>query len=307
MSEPVLINDVGLRDGLQNQPQILSVDQRLRLLHALVTTGLRHIEFGAFVAPSAVPAMAGSDLIAQHLIAQQLLRDGVNFSALIPNRKGYDIGKINGVRTLNLAIAASDSMNRKNIRMSTDDAVAIAADILQQARGDGIAIHISIATAWECAYEGAIDPGVVAQMTRHFFALGADAVVLADTIGGAQPRAVRTLLDDLIAEHGTEKLGCHFHDTRALGIANACAALESGIRYFDAAIGGLGGCPFAPGATGNIATEDLAMTLELMGFNTGIDMEKLLAAARLAGELLGAPVGGRSTPWLARNLSRFRK
>ena len=302
MSEPVFINDVGLRDGLQNQPQVLDAEQRLQLLAALVAAGLRHIEFGAFVSPGAVPAMAGSDVI-----ARQLPAGAIAFSALIPNRKGYDIGKMNGVRTLNLVVAASDSMNRRNVRMSTAQAMAVAADILQQARSDDIAIHISIATAWECAYEGAVDPGVVAQMTRQFFDLGAGAVVLADTIGGAQPRAVRALVDELVAEHGADRLWCHFHDTRALGIANACAALEGGIRRFDAAVGGLGGCPFAPGATGNVATEDLAMTLELMGFTTGIDLDKLLAAARLAGELIGAPVGGRATPWLARNLARFRR
>jgi hydroxymethylglutaryl-CoA lyase len=300
MTEKILINDVGPRDGLQNQPKLLNVEQRLSLLHTLVGAGLQYIEFGAFVSPSAVPAMAGSDVL-----ARQLPRGDVHFSALIPNRKGYDIGRANGIAAMNLVIAASNSMNLKNIRMSTARALAFAADILQQARNDGIAINISIATAWECAYEGAVDPGVVAQLTRHFFELGANAVVIADTIGGAQPRAVRALMDRLVAEHGAEKLWCHFHDTRALGSANAYAALESGIRQFDASIGGLGGCPFAPGATGNIATEDLAMMLELMGFDTGIDIEKLLAAARIAGELIGTSVGGRSTPWLARNLARF--
>lgn len=300
MAEKILINDVGPRDGLQNQPKLLSVEQRLSLLHALVDARLQYIEFGAFVSPGAVPAMADSDAL-----ARQLPRGDVHFSALIPNRRGYDIGCTNGIATMNLVIAASNSMNLKNIRMSTERALAVAADILQRARSDGIAINITIATAWECAYEGNVDPGVVAQLTRHFFELGASAVVIADTIGGAQPRAVRSLMDSLVNEHGAEKLRCHFHDTRALGIANAYAALESGIRQFDASIGGLGGCPFAPGATGNIATEDLAMMLELMGFDTGIDMEKLFAATRIAGGLIGAPVGGRSTPWLARNLARF--
>jgi len=297
MPETIVVNEVGPRDGLQNQPKILTIEQRLQLIDALLAAGLHNIEIGAFVSPAAVPAMAGSDDLARRLPQ----RGDVHFSALIPNRKGYDIGRASGVKTMGLVVAATQRMNEKNIRMSTEQAMTVARDVIAQARRDDIAIEVNIATAWECPYEGRVDAGVVIDMTRQLFAFGAHTVIIADTIGGAQPRAVRDLMQVLVDAHGSENLRCHFHDTRALGMANVYAALESGVRAFDAAIGSLGGCPFAPGATGNIATEDLVMLLSMMGYHTGIDMEKLLAAAQLAGALTQVPVGGRATPWLRRN------
>jgi hydroxymethylglutaryl-CoA lyase len=298
-AERIVVNEVGPRDGLQSQPRLLTVDQRLQLIDALVRAGLQHIEFGAFVSPSAVPAMAGTEVLAARLPR------GPTYTALIPNRRGYDRARDAGVRSMALVIAASDTMNEKNIRMRTDAALAVCAEVLAQARVDGIAVQAYVATAWECPFEGATDAGVVAELAARLLAAGAQQIVVADTIGAATPRQARSLMQRLVDEHGSARLACHFHDTRALGLANVYAALEAGIRRFDASVGGLGGCPFAPGASGNVATEDLVMMVSSMGFDTGIDLDRLLAAARLAGELTGSCSGGRSTPWLSRNLARF--
>lgn len=300
MAETVIVNDVGPRDGLQNQPRVLTPAQRLQLIEALVAAKLRHIEFGSFVSPKAVPAMAGTDELAARLPAGD-----VQFTALIPNRKGYERALQAGVRSMVLVVAASDTMNEKNIGMRTDAAMAVCAEVLAQGRADGVSVQACVATAWECPFQGPTDPALVSGLAASLLASGASRIVVADTIGAAHPRQVRSLMQRLVNEAGADQLTCHFHDTRAMGLANAYAALEAGIRSFDASIGGLGGCPFAPGATGNVATEDLVMMLSLMGFDTGIDIEKLLSAARLAGELTGAAAGGKATPWLARNTARF--
>lgn len=299
MREQVVINDVGPRDGLQNQARILTPEQRLQLINALLNAGLQHIEFGSFVSPKAVPAMAGTDLL-----ATQLPQDAAEFTALTLNRKGYDLAQQVGVRSVGVVVAASDTMNQKNVRMDTATALSVAAEIQAQARTDGVKVHACVATAWECPFEGAVDPGKVSALAAQLIDQGATQIVIADTIGAAHPAQVRALMQRLADEFGAPTFTCHFHDTRAMGVANAYAALEAGIRRFDASIGGLGGCPFAPGATGNVATEDLVMMLKLMGFDTGIDMDKLIAAGQLAGELTGTPSGGRAQAWLSRNSAR---
>ncbi len=301
MSEQVIINDVGPRDGLQNQSTILPPAQRLQLIQALVAAGLKHIEFGAFVSPKAVPAMAGAAEMAAALPSA----DAVNYTALIPNRKGYELAQAAGVKSMGLVVAASSTMNEKNIRMSTAQAMQVAAEVAQQAKIDQVELQIYLSTAWHCPFEGAVDAGVVSDLAARMAELEVSLIVVSDTIGAAHPGEVRSLMDRLVAERGADKLSCHFHDTRALGMADAYAALEAGIRRFDASVGGLGGCPFAPGATGNIATEDLAMMLSLMGFETGIDLDKLIQAGQLANQMTSTCSGVRSLPWLSNNLQRF--
>jgi hydroxymethylglutaryl-CoA lyase len=180
----------------------------------------------------------------------------------------------------------------------------VTADILHQARQDGIRVSAAIAVAFECPFDGPTDAAEVERIAGHFLGLGADEIALADTIGAAHPGQVRSLTSKLVSAYGHERLYCHFHDTRALGLANVYAALESGIRKFDASIGGLGGCPFAPGASGNVATEDVVMMLQQMGYDTGIDLRALVAAAELAKRLTGAAPGGRTMPWLQRQLDK---
>ena len=294
MSEQIVITDVGPRDGLQNQPRILTVDERLRLIGAITAAGVASIEVGSFVSPRAVPAMAGTDAV----VAALPTDSPVHYTALIPNMKGYELARAAGARSVTMVLYASDGMARKNVNMSMAEAEAVTADILAIARADGIEVIAAISVAFACPFDGATDPGVVRAAAARFLALGADRVVIADTIGAGNPQQVRSLTADLVREHGAARLGCHFHDTRAMGLANVFAAVESGIRRFDASIAGLGGCPFAPGASGNVATEDVAMMLEQMGFATGIDLDALLRASDLAQALTGTAPGGRAKAWL---------
>ena len=294
MSEAVVITDVGPRDGLQNQPRILTVDQRLRLIRSLADAVVSSIEVGSFVSPRAVPAMAGTD----ELVAALPADDGVHYTALIPNMKGYELARAAGARSVTMVLYASDEMAHKNVNMSMAAAESVTADILSRAREDGIEVIATISVAFACPFAGDTDPAVVISAAGRFLELGADHVVIADTIGAGNPGQVRSMTAELVRDHGPGRLGCHFHDTRAMGLANVYAAVESGIRRFDASIAGLGGCPFAPGASGNVATEDVAMMLEQMGFDTGIDLDALMRASDLAQELTGTAPGGRAKAWL---------
>jgi hydroxymethylglutaryl-CoA lyase len=295
MSDFVAINDVGPRDGLQNQPRVLTPAERLRLIETLVHAGLPAIEVGSFVSPKAVPAMAGTDEVVRGLPPGKTV-----FSVLIPNRKGYDIARQSGVAVVELVVASTQMMNLKNINMGTEQAMAVAEGIIAAARADGVRTLACVATAWECPFEGLVDPEVSLQLAREMFHFGADEVVFADTIGAANPASVDALISAAVSEFGAERLACHFHDTRGMGVANASAAVRHGIRKFDASIGGLGGCPFAPGATGNVATEDLAVMFSQMGLYTGINLGALIASVDLAIALTGNCEGGKSLRWLRR-------
>ncbi len=300
MSETVIINDVGPRDGLQNQSRILTPAQRLELVEALIAAGLKHIEVGSFVSPTAVPAMAGTEQVLAGL--PELA--GACYSVLIPNMKGYELARAAGARSVTMVLYGSEGMARKNANMGKQQAEEVTADILRRARQDGIRVSAAIAVAFECPFDGPTDPVEVERITAEFLQLGADEMAIADTIGAAHPGQVRALTAKLVSSHGAERLSCHFHDTRALGLANVFAALESGIRKFDSSIGGLGGCPFAPGASGNVATEDVVMLLQQMGYATGIELRALVAAAALAKNLTGAAPGGRAMSWLQGRLSK---
>ncbi len=289
----VHINDVGPRDGLQNQATTLSPAQRLELISALVNAGVTAIEAGSFVSEKAVPAMAGT----ADVFAALPDKGKVSYSALTPTLKYYEQAVSAGARTIEVFVCATESMNQKNVRASVIESMQAADTVIKRAKADGIRAIACVAVAWECPFEGRTDASVVKDMVRQYLDMGADSLLIADTIGAANPKGVLDLMSALADEHGTQRLACHFHDTRAMGMANAFAALQAGIRHFDASVGGLGGCPFAPGATGNIATEDLVMMLHQMGYETGIDLEKLMTAGRLAGELTGTETGGRGDRW----------
>ena len=301
MLERVIITDVGPRDGLQNQPKILSIDERLALVQAIAAAGVPQIEVGSFVSPRAVPAMAGTDQVFADLNAGDFSTPTI---ALIPNMKGYELARAAGAKTVTMVLYASDGMAQKNAAMSMAEAELITLNILSLAKQDGIEVIATIAVAFECPFDGPTDPAVVEAIAAKFIAAGADQLVLADTIGAAHPQQVRELTAALVASHGAEQLGCHFHDTRAMGLANVYAALESGIRRFDSSIAGLGGCPFAPGASGNVATDDIAMMVQQMGFDSGIDLTKLMAASNLAQTLTGTAPGGRAKAWLQGYLAK---
>jgi len=301
MTEKVIINDVGPRDGLQNQPKILSVSERLQLIDSLIKANVEHIEVGAFVSPKAVPAMAGTDEVVRKLAG----KNG-EFSALIPNMRGYELAVEAGATSVAMVLYGSDGMAEKNVRMTAAQAEDATEEILKQAQKDKVDVIATISVAFVCPFDGPTNPEVVKTTTGKFLDQGVSQLVIADTIGAANPLEVKNLMVSLVADFGAERMACHFHDTRALGMANVYAALEAGIRRFDASIAGLGGCPFAPGATGNIATEDVVMMLHNMGFETDIDLDKLMEASDLAEELTGSAPGGRSKKWLKPYLEKQR-
>ena len=295
MAEKVIIKEVAARDGLQAQPKHLSVEQRIALLGALAETSVPELEIGSFVSPKAVPQMAGTDEIAANLPPAQLA-----YSALVPNMKGYELAVMAGIRSHAIALAATEEMNQNNIRKSLEDTFVMGEEILDRAAAEGVDIHAYLAVAFECPYEGAVEESLVLEQVDRLMQHQPARLMIADTIGAANPAAVHSMMHKLIDRYGPERLGCHFHDTRAMGLANVYAALEAGVRQFDASAGGLGGCPFAPGAKGNVATEDVVMLCESMGYETGLDMPKLLEAVALLSEMVGAPQGGRAHTWLSK-------
>jgi len=296
MSEKVTITEVGPRDGLQNQSIILAVEDRVALIEAVLAAGVNRVEVGSFVSPRAVPAMADSDRV-----FAGVAKHSGSFSALIPNLKGYQLARDAGVKTVAMVLYASDGMAEKNVSSTRSAVEAATMEIIRQARGDGIKVVATVAVAFDCPFDGPTDPGVVEDIALRFADQGIEQLVLADTNGAANPLMVRHLTTRLVDSVGASLIGCHFHDTRAMGLANLFAALESGVRHFDASIAGLGGCPFAPGASGNVATEDVVMMLEQMGFDTGIDLSRLLESANLARELIPTACGGRARAWQERN------
>ncbi len=295
MAEKVIIKEVAARDGLQAQPKHLTVGQRIALLGALAETGVPELEIGSFVSPKAVPQMAGTDEIAANLPPAQLA-----YSALVPNMKGYELAVMAGIRSHAIALAATEEMNQNNIGKGLDDTFIMGEEILDRAAAEGVDIHAYLAVAFECPYEGAVEESLVLEQADRLMQHQPARLMIADTIGAANPAAVHSMMQKLVDRYGPERLGCHFHDTRAMGLANVYAALQAGVRQFDASAGGLGGCPFAPGAKGNVATEDVAMLCESIGYDTGLDMPKLLEAVALLSEMIGAPQGGRAHTWLSK-------
>ena len=295
MAEKVIIKEVAARDGLQAQPKHLTVEQRIALLGALAETGVPELEIGSFVSPKAVPQMAGTDEIAANLPSAQL-----SYSALVPNMKGYELAVMAGIRSHAIALAATEEMNQNNIRKSLEDTFVMGVEILDRAAVEGVDIHAYLAVAFECPYEGAVEESLVLEQVDRLMQHQPARLMIADTIGAANPAAVHSMMHKLVDRYGPERLGCHFHDTRAMGLANVYAALQAGVRQFDASAGGLGGCPFAPGAKGNVATEDVVMLCESIGYDTGLDMPKLLDAVALLSEMIGAPQGGRAHTWLSK-------
>jgi hydroxymethylglutaryl-CoA lyase len=298
MITDVLINEVGPRDGLQSQGKTLSVDERLVLIDELVAAGLRGIEVGSFVSPKAVPQMAGTD----QLFPRLSRADEVAYSALVPNMKGYELARAAGAKVFNVVLSATEIMNQKNIRMSLEQTTAACAEIMQRCREDGVKGQAYVAVAFNCPFEGPTSPQVVISLSEQMVAAGATKVIIADTIGAANPREVSTLMRALGESLEVNQLSCHFHDTRGMALANVLAALNEGVREFDSSIGGLGGCPFSPGASGNLATEDLALMLESMGLNTGLSARSLVPVVRTAERLTGITLGGHSFRWLARQV-----
>ncbi len=300
MSDFVIVNEVGPRDGLQSQGKTLSVDERLQLIEGLLNSGIRHIEVGSFVSPRAVPQMAGTG----ELFGRLSLRNEATYSALVPNLRGYEFARAAGACSIAVVLSATETMNQRNINMSLEQTTAVCAELMQRAREDGIESRAYVAVAFECPFEGLTSPAVVELLTRRMFDAGAGKVIVADTIGAANPRSVQRVLERLTDLDAASRLSCHFHDTRGMALANVLAALEFDVREFDSSIGGLGGCPFSPGASGNLATEDLVLMLQSMGLYTGIDLDRLVVAVEQAQRLTGSSLGGHSHRWLQRERTK---
>jgi isopropylmalate/homocitrate/citramalate synthase len=292
-----LLREVGPRDGLQNEQQIVPPETRAELVRRLVDAGLKRIEAASFVNPERVPQMAG----AEEVVAGLDRRVGVVYAGLALNERGYDRLRETGLHEVSFALAATESFSQRNAGASVEESIAAAGQIVTRAREDGIRASLTISVAFGCPFEGPVAPDRVVEIAERLAATDADELVLADTIGVATPTQVRTLLER-VAKLG-KPVGGHFHNTRNTGFANAYAALESGVSVLDASVGGLGGCPFAPKATGNVATEDLVYLLEGEGVETGVDLDALIAVSEWLEELLGRQLEGyvyRAGPFTTR-------
>jgi hydroxymethylglutaryl-CoA lyase len=285
----VTVYDVGPRDGLQNVDTALGVDVRVRFVEALAEAGLTAIEVGAFVSPRAIPQMMATDQV----YARLHRRPGVRYPALVPNEKGLDAALAAGVQEIAVFTAASETFNQRNINTSIAGSLERFAPVVRRARAAGLRVRGYVSTCFGCPYEGAVDPHVVHRVTRELFALGVQEVSLGDTIGVGVPTQVEEVAGPLLAEFSAASLALHFHDTRGTALANVLAALRLGLHIFDASAGGLGGCPYAPGAAGNLATEDLVFMLHGMGIETGVDLQKLVDASLVAEAGLGTPLSSR--------------
>ena len=280
--QQVSLREVGPRDGLQNEAPV-PTDAKVRLLDMLAQTGLRRIEAVSFVHPRAIPQMADADEVwgrARHDPA-------VRYSALVPNLRGAQRATAAGFRELEMVVSASDTHNRKNVNRSTDESLEDVAGVVEHVHGAGAVLEVVVATSFGCPYEGEVPVGRVLDVVGRAIASGADRVAFGDTTGVATPSRVARLVDAYLERHAGVPFLLHFHNTRGTALANLLTAMEHGATEFDAAVGGLGGCPYAPGASGNVATEEVVHMLEDMGVATGVDLEVLLEVARYAQEVVG--------------------
>lgn len=286
MAERVTLREVGLRDGIQMAASFLPTERKREWAFRLRDAGLREIELTSFVPAKVVPQFADAAELAR--IVPEL--DGVVASALVPNLKGAENALAAGIRHLNFVLSISEAHSLANVRRTTDEAIAEFHRIValkDSDAGRGMVLGVGLATSFGCTLQGAVDPERVLEVARIVVAGGADELIVADTVGYGNPAQVRDMLPPIIDIAAGRRVICHFHDTRGLGLANVAAALETGVRAFDSSLAGLGGCPFAPGATGNINTEDTAFMLESMGFATGIDIGALLELRRDVESWLG--------------------
>jgi hydroxymethylglutaryl-CoA lyase len=274
----IKIVEVGPRDGLQNEKTILSTDDKFEFIRLLAATGLKDIEVTSFVKASAIPQMG--DAVELYKKIDQSLDKNINFPCLVPNIKGYQTAKSLGVKEVALFSATSDSFTQKNVNATVAETFDRMKEVAEEAIKDNIRVRGYISTAFGCPYEGQMSIEKLVSVTKRFFDLGVYEVSIGDTIGIATPKQVRSFLKALKAEFPVAKLAMHLHDTRGMAIANALVSLEEGITTFDSSAAGLGGCPYAKGATGNVATEDIWYLMHSMGMPTGIDITKLAKASQ---------------------------
>jgi hydroxymethylglutaryl-CoA lyase len=287
--DKLIVQEVAPRDGLQIEPTWVETADKIALIDQLSTAGFTRIEAGSFVSPKAIPALRDGEAV----FTQIQRREGVIFVALVPNVKGAERALNARADELNLVMSASQTHNRANMRMSCEASLDAFGDIVRLAKHFPVSLNATVATAFGCPFEGKIHEDRVVSIVETYREMGINGITLADTTGMANPRQVARLVKRVLQRVPADALTLHFHNTRGLGLANVLAAYEAGARRFDAALGGLGGCPFAPGASGNICTEDLVNLCDEMGIPTGIDLQKLIALSRTLPALLGHDVPGQ--------------
>lgn len=292
MSRPerVTIYEVGPRDGLQNVPESIPAADKVAFIEALAEAGLPAVEVTSFVSPKWVPQLAD----AAEVLSELKRREGVRYPVLVPNEKGLDLALAAGVEEVAIFTAASEAFNRKNINASIDESIARFAPVAQRARAAGLRLRGYVSTAFGCPFQGRVGLDDVLRVTERLFELECDEVSIGDTIGVADPGQVEEAVRALEPRFGLARLALHLHDTWGRGLVNARAGLESGIAIFDTSAGGLGGCPYAPGATGNLATEDLVSLLDALGVATGVDVERVADASLALGAATGLPLPSRT-------------
>ncbi len=301
--EEVSIVEVGPRDGLQNEKVSIPTDVKVDFITALVDAGLRTVEVGAFVHPKWVPQMADTAEV-----YRQIPKDpGVDYPVLVPNLRGLERAIEVGVKSISIFTAASDTFNRRNINMSIDESFVNFAPVMDRARSEGLRVRGYVSCTLGCPYEGEVPPERVLEVAARLLDIGCYEVSIGDTIGVGTPLQVQGLIGLLLQVIPPSKLAMHFHDTRGTALANTLAALEMGIATFDASAGGLGGCPYAPGASGNLATEDLVYLLNGLGIPSGVDLDRLVAASKVIAPHIDHPLPGKvlqaSTPKAPQPLS----
>jgi len=279
----VTVYEVGPRDGLQNETNLVSTDDKITFIHALAATGLQRIEITSFVSPKWIPQLADASDVAQNVQKHQ----DVRMSALVPNRRGLENAIAAGVKDVAVFLSASETHNKRNVNKSINETLQAFNDVVAPAIDAGLAVRAYISTVFGCPYEGDVDPARVLSLCDTLLAMGVYEISLGDTVGVANPLQVQDLLGLLCQTIHPDLLAVHFHDTQGTALANCVAALASGIHIIDASVGGLGGCPYAPGASGNLATEDLVAMLHSMNIETGINLDALVQCSRMAARFVG--------------------
>jgi len=277
------IYEVGPRDGLQNEARPVPTPEKIRFIDSLVAAGIRNIEITSFVSAKWIPQLADSAEVARGV--QRV--PGVRMSALVPNKRGLETALAAGMKEIALFISVSETHNKKNVNKTIADTIAAFEEVVPVAAAAGVAVRAYLSTVFGCPYEGDVDPEAVVALTGRLRDLGVYQISISDTIGVANPQQVEDVLSRVLAKHPASSLAVHFHDTQGTALANCVVALTLGITTIDAAAGGLGGCPYAPGASGNLATEDVVAMLHGMGVKTGIDLDKLTEASRTAATFVG--------------------
>ena len=279
----VTIYEVAPRDGLQNEARQVPTADKIRFIDALVASGIKAIEITSFVSPKWIPQLADSAEVARGVSRPS----GTRMSALVPNRRGLDTALASGMKVIAVFLSASETHNKKNVNKTIAETFAAFDEVVPPALAAGVQVRAYLSTCFGCPYEGEVDPKRVVDMTGQLREMGVYQVSISDTIGVANPRQVEDVLSQVLAKHPASSCAVHFHDTQGTALANCVIAMTMGITTIDSSAGGLGGCPYAPGASGNLATEDVVAMLHAMGVSTGIDLDKLIEASRTASTFVG--------------------